>query len=136
MTTAQIIIVKKSWKILSKINPKLFGEVFYSKLFFDVPELKTYLKIDRDEQYRGLVFILNSIITSLDRPDELKNKIARLVKNNKKNSLLPQHYNKIGGALLWTVYNTLNKDLTPEIVEAWAAFNTMIKNMIVSLIES
>jgi hemoglobin-like flavoprotein len=136
MTAAQITIVKKSWKILSKINPELLGDAFYSKLFFDVPELKTYLKTDPDKQYRRLVFILNSIVTSLDRPGELKNEIARLVKNNKENGMLAEHCDKVGAALLWTIYNTLNKDLTPEIEEAWAAFNKMLKKVIFSLVES
>jgi len=136
MTAAQITIVKKSWKILSKINPELLGNVFYSKLVFDVPELKTNLKTDPDKQYRQLVIILNSMVTSLDRPDELKNEIARLVKNNKKDGTLSEHCDKVGAAFLWTIYNTLNKDLTPEIEEAWAAFNAMVKKVIFNLVGS
>ena len=40
MTKEQTLLVKKSWSIFREIDPVLVGDVFYSKLFFDMPYLE------------------------------------------------------------------------------------------------
>ena len=66
MTEKQIAAVKKSWKIIAQIESEIFGDVFYSKLFLDAPELRHLFKTNRAEQSRKLVMMLTYIITKLD----------------------------------------------------------------------
>ncbi len=50
MTAEQISLVKQTWKIFRDINPTIIGDVFYSKLFVDVPQVKHMFKNSREEQ--------------------------------------------------------------------------------------
>jgi len=36
----EIALIKKSWSLLEKIDPIVIGDMFYSKLFFENPELR------------------------------------------------------------------------------------------------
>ena len=45
MTREQILLVKKTWNIFREIDPILVGDVFYSKLFFDMPYLEKLFQV-------------------------------------------------------------------------------------------
>jgi hemoglobin-like flavoprotein len=132
MTSGQILLIKKSWKVLSKIRPELLGDVFYSKLFLEAPELKTYFKSAREDQSRKLIDMLNMIITSLDRLEELKSDIAGLAERHRRYGALPVHYERVGAALLWTIDNALGRDYTPEMEVAWEACYDLIRDAMLS----
>jgi hemoglobin-like flavoprotein len=40
MNKEQIQLVKQSWKLLRNIDPAIVGDLFYSKLFADNPQVK------------------------------------------------------------------------------------------------
>ncbi len=119
MTERQIALVKKSWKILSKINPVLVGDVFYSKLFLDNPQLKSMFQETRSEQAKKLVDMLNTIVTSLDRMEDLKEDIRQLAVRHKEYGVTSSHYSKVADALLWTLERGLGRDFDLEVQQAW-----------------
>ncbi|HET6721807.1 MAG TPA: hypothetical protein VFH07_03615, partial [Chitinophagaceae bacterium] len=77
MTTEQILLVKKSWSIFREIDPVLVGDVFYSKLFFDMPYLEKLFHTPKEEQSRKLIEMLSVIVGRLDRLEELTEEIRQ-----------------------------------------------------------
>ena len=77
LTKKEIVLIKKSWSLLGKVDPVIVGDVFYSKLFFDNPELRKMFPEDMESQYRKFVDMLNTIIARLEKIDELKGDICR-----------------------------------------------------------
>ena len=67
MTKEQTLLVKKSWSIFREIDPVLVGDVFYSKLFFDMPYLEKLFHTPKGEQSRKLIEMLSVIVGRLDR---------------------------------------------------------------------
>src|SRR5580765_2899060 len=66
MTEQQITLVKNSWKIFRKVDAGLIGDVFYSKLFCDNPQLQQMFPTSMEQQYRKLIDMLSVIIAKLD----------------------------------------------------------------------
>jgi hemoglobin-like flavoprotein len=131
MTTVQILAVKRSWRALQGINPQLIGDIFYSKLFADAPQLRKMFPKDMKEQNQKLIDMLASIVMRLDRPDELTDDIAAMAKRHAGYGVVPKHYELVGAALLWTLQKGLGRDWTPEVSNAWIACYTMLSNTMI-----
>jgi hemoglobin-like flavoprotein len=138
MTEAQILLIKKSWKLLRNIDPVLIGDVFYSKLFIDEPPLKHLFKHPIDAQSKKFVDMLSFIISRLDRLEELTEDIRQLAIRHVKYGVKAIDYDAVGNALLWTVQKGLGRDWNEEIKEAWAVcYQTLagtMKNAVKSII--
>lgn len=134
MTTAQIIIIKKTWNHFRGINPKLIGDIFYSKLFFENPSLRKMFPDKMDAQYQKLIDMMSTIVARLDNLDTLNNEIAAMAQRHEQYGVKPAHYKLVGKALLWTLKHGLGNDWTKETEEAWtkcytALAHTMKKGM-------
>ena len=131
MTKEQIILVKKSWSIFREIDPTVVGDVFYSKLFFDMPYLEKLFHTPKEEQSRKLIEMLSVIVGRLDNLEELTEEIKQLAIRHVQYGVKEQHYKAVGTALLWTLQQGLGRDWNEEIKEAWAScFNILSTTMI------
>ncbi len=131
MTQQQVQFVKASWRTFRSIDPVTVGDVFYTKLFYDHPSLKSLFKISKDEQSKKLIDMLNVIVGRLDRFDEMEGEVAAMGVRHVHYGVKPQHYKAVGEALLWTLQQGLGNDYTKEVAEAWAAcFNGLAASMI------
>ena len=119
LTKKEISLIKKTWATVRKINPATIGDVFYTKLFYDNPELRKMFPKNLDEQYKKLVDMLNIIIARLEKLDELKGEITNMAKRHFDYGVKPEHYNMVGTALLWTLQKTLGQEWTDDIRAAW-----------------
>ena len=119
LTKKETALIKKSWSLLGKIDPVIIGDTFYSKLFFDNPELRKMFPEDMEGQYRKLVDMLNTIVARLEKIDELKGDIVAMAKRHEGYGVKPHHYNLVGRALLWTLQKGLGKEYTDEVRSAW-----------------
>jgi hemoglobin-like flavoprotein len=132
MTTEQIALVKKTWKIFRDIDPVLIGDVFYSKLFVDVPQVKYMFRITRAEQSRKLIEMLNAIIGRLDKLDELTEDIRQLAQRHVRYGVQPFHYKQVGVALLWTLQQGLGTDWSKDVETAWEACYKILADIMIS----
>ena len=131
MTEQQITLVKNSWKIFRDIDPLLIGDVFYSKLFMDHPELKRMFPRNMEEQYKKLIDMLSAVIGRLERLDELTIEIAALAQRHVGYGVKPFHYQIVGEALLWTLQQGLGKDWDDDAKDAWlTCYNILSDTMI------
>lgn len=132
MTEKQIILVKKSWKVFRDIDPHKIGDVFYSKLFLDHPELRRMFPRNMDEQYRKLIDMLSTVVARLDNMDDLTNDIAAMARRHASYGVKNQHYKMVGDALLWTLQHGIGKDWTNEHLDAWSTcYNELAEAMMV-----
>jgi hemoglobin-like flavoprotein len=131
MTEEQIALVKKTWKIFRDIDPTLVGDVFYSKLFVEMPPLKHLFHNSREEQSKKLIEMINIIIGRLDRLNELTEDIKKLAVRHVNYGVKPTHYRYVGAALLWTLQQGLGSDWNKETETAWeACYKTLSDTMI------
>jgi len=131
MTKEQIILVKRSWSIFREIDPTVVGDVFYSKLFFDMPYLEKLFHTPKEEQSRKLIEMLSVIVGRLDNLEELTEEIKQLAIRHVQYGVKEQHYKAVGTALLWTLQQGLGRDWNEEIKEAWAScFHVLSTTMI------
>lgn len=131
LTTAQIQLVKRSWKSLRGIKPELIADIFYTKLFTDNPRVRKMFPADMQQQYNKLMDMLNSIIIRLDNLAELSDDITAMAQRHVGYGVKPQHYALVGNALLWTLKQGLGREWTPELENAWTVcYNTLAELMV------
>jgi len=131
MTEEQKGLVKNSWKIFRDIDPLLVGDVFYSKLFAECPDLKLMFPADMHRQYIKLVDMLGIIVARLDRLDSITNDIVALAKRHAGYGAKPEHYKMVGEALIWTLQQGFGNDWTPALNDAWLTCYTTLSNLMV-----
>lgn len=137
MTTEQVQLVKKTWRMFRGVSPATVGDLFYSKLFMDNPHLRKMFPADMEQQYQKLLDMLNSIVIRLDRLDELSEEVAAMAQRHVQYGVRPAHYKLVGSALLWTLQKGLGDEWTEAVENAWtvcysALSDTMIKNTCLS----
>lgn len=131
MTSQQVQAIKTSWKIFRSIDPVIVGDVFYTKLFHEYPQVKSMFKISKEEQSKKLIDMLNVIVGRLDKLDEINEDIAGLAIRHAQYGVKPEHYKAVGAALLWTLQQGLGADWTQATATAWkAGFDTLADTMI------
>jgi hemoglobin-like flavoprotein len=133
MTPEQIRIVKRTWKILMGIDPKIIGDAFYAKLFTDHPSLRKMFPSEMDKQYIKLVDMLSSIIMSLDQIESVSADIVAMSKRHTGYGVKPAHYDMVGSALIWMLQKGLGAEWNQDTEKAWrkcyqSLADTMIQN--------
>lgn len=121
MTKEQISLVKKTWGVFRKIDPLLVGDVFYSKLFLDMPHLENLFHSSKEEQSKKLIGMLTIIVGHLDNLEELTEEIKQLAIRHVQYGVKASHYKAVGIALLWTLEQGLGRDWNEEVKASWAA---------------
>lgn len=117
--------------MLRSVDPFIIGDAFYSKLFFDYPQVKNMFKNSKEEQSKKLIGMLNVIVGRLDRLGELSEEIAALAVRHVHYGVRPHHYKAVGAALLWTLQQGLGPDWNSDIALAWEkCFGVLADNMI------
>jgi hemoglobin-like flavoprotein len=119
MTEQEIILIKRSWRILRDINPVIVGDTFYSKLFADNPSLRKMFPKEMTLQYQKLMDMLSTIVARLDHFEKLTDDIVAMGKRHRGYGVKPEQYKYVGEALIWTLEKGLGADFTPEVKNAW-----------------
>ncbi len=121
MTNQQHQLVKQTWKLLREVDPAVLGDVFYGRLFFKYPALRSLFKGSMESQYQKFIDMLSIIVARLDRPDAVAQEIHQLARTHKGYGVEPWHYDIVGEALLWTLERGLGTDWNDEVKQAWVA---------------
>lgn len=120
MNEKQIKLVKSSWSLFRKIDPQIIGDVFYSRLFQQMPSLKGMFKSPMTDQYTKIVDTLSMIVSRLDHLEQITDEITQLAIRHTGYGVRPAHYKLVGDALLWTLEKGLGNDWNEETARAWA----------------
>jgi len=134
MKEEQITLVKNSWKMFRKVDAGLIGDVFYSKLFCDNPQLRSMFPSPMEQQYKKLIDMLSVVISRLDNISELAHDIKALAVRHESYGVKPQHYRAAGNALLWTLKRGLGNDWNNDLYEAWMAAYTKLSEAMIAAV--
>lgn len=130
MTTEQIQIVRKTWRKLMAIDQAIIGDLFYSKLFADHPELRRLFPKDMGQQYLKLTDMLTAITAGLNNFSSYSDELRAMGKRHVNYGVKYHHYNMVGDALLWTLQKGLGNEWNDNTAQAWAAcYNTLVEVM-------
>ena len=132
LTLEQIQLVKSSWGPFRRIDPKLVGDVFYSKLFMEHPPLRRLFPKDLEEQYQKLLAMVNLIVGRLNQIDKLTEDISDMARRHVRYGVKAEHYAAVGNALLWTLEQGMGKDWVPEVQQAWVACYTILSDTMIN----
>ncbi|MBL7703039.1 MAG: hypothetical protein JNM14_12375 [Ferruginibacter sp.] len=119
MTPQQVQLIKKSWRVFQQIKPEVVGDVFYSKLFADMPSLRKMYPKDMQQQYCKLIGMLNTLVSRIEQLGVLTEEMAAMAQRHEVYGVRPAHYKVVGKALLWTLEQGLGHDYTAEVEVAW-----------------
>jgi len=119
MTQKQIFLVQQTWKIFRRIRPEIIGDVFYSKLFVEMPALEKLFVNPLSNQYKKLIDMISLVVGRLKNFDEVTTDIRELAKRHVGYGVKPAHYKLVGDALMWTLEQGLGNDWNDEVKEAW-----------------
>ena len=133
LSKKEIALIKQSWTLLEKLNPIIIGDIFYSKLFFENPDLRKMFPQDMEGQYKKLVDMLDTIVARLENLDELKGDIVAMAKRHNDYGVKPQHYNLVGKALLYTFQKGLGKEWTDEVRSAWINCYSILSGTMITI---
>lgn len=118
--------------MLSGIDPSIVAGAFYAKLFVVHPGLKKLFPKDMEPQNVKLMDMLNTLVSRLDRLDELSGEIAAMAERHVGYGVKPNHYKLVGEALLWTIEKGLGNDWTEPVKTAWAAAYTVLSETMIN----
>jgi hemoglobin-like flavoprotein len=95
------------------------AELFYRKLFQMDPEIKPLFKGDMKAQGDKLVTSINLVVNSLNKLDHVVPALQDMGRRHLDYGVKAEHYDTVGGALLWTLEQGLGNDFTDEVKTAW-----------------
>lgn len=132
LTVEQIQLVKNTWGPFRRIDPKLVGDVFYSKLFMEHPGLRRLFPKDMEEQYQKLLAMVNLIVGRLHQIDKLTDDISEMARRHVRYGVKAEHYTAVGNALFWTLEQGMGRDWVPEVKQAWTACYTILSDTMIN----
>ncbi len=120
MSPPQVHLIRKSFAELQR-HQHVSALVFYRRLFELDPTLRPLFKGDIEEQARKLLDMLAALISLLESPLGLELELREMGLRHASYGVKDVHYATVGQALLDMLTETLTKDFTPEVREAWTA---------------
>lgn len=131
MSPQQIADIQSSFGQLAP-HAEQVASRFYSRLFETAPEVRPLFKGNIAEQGQKLMATLGVIVTGLNDLQTLLPVAADLAKRHVGYGVEPNHYAKVGAALIDTLERELGSALfTSDVRDAWAsAYHTLAQAMI------
>ena len=119
MAPETIALLQDSWRKVAPIADQA-ARLFYDRLFAIEPPLRALFRsTDFDSQRRKLVQALTTVITNLEKIEELVPTIEALGSRHAGYGVQERHYDAVGKALLWTLEQRLGNAWTDEVKTAW-----------------
>jgi hemoglobin-like flavoprotein len=120
LTTEQKRLVRSPWALVMPIQDEA-ARLFYDRLFDIDPSTKPlFASTDMAEQGKMLMQMINVAVASLERLDAIRFAVKDLGRRHEGYGVKEEHYESVGAALLWTLWQGLGEQFTPEVEEAWA----------------
>jgi hemoglobin-like flavoprotein len=127
VTPHQIDLVQASWKQVRPVA-ETAAQMFYGRLFFLDPSLRTLFRGDLREQGQKLMAMISFTVNGLARLDQLVPTVKALGRRHAAYGVRPEHYYTVGAALLWTLEQGLGAAFTPAVRDAWVAAYGVLAN--------
>lgn len=130
MTPEQKNLVRESWANILPVKQTV-ADLFYARLFEQFPEVRDYFDCDMREQGTKLMDMLSMVVDSLD---DLEASFTQLRESGQAHAgygVLPEDYQKVASAFLWTLRQGLGDAYTPEVEQAWIAIYQVVARVMI-----
>jgi len=125
MTDEQIDLVQESFAKVAPIADQA-ADLFYDRLFETAPEVRELFPTEMGEQKKKLMQMIGVAVQNLRNADVLVPAVQALGERHVDYNVKDEHYDSVGGALLWTLEQGLGDGYTPEVAEAWTTVYTVL----------
>ncbi|MCI4663794.1 MAG: globin domain-containing protein [Neomegalonema sp.] len=136
LTAEQIDQIQASF---AKVQPiaGIAAEIFYARLFTIAPEVQPLFKgepgsPEMAEQGKKLMATLAVVVNGLKDLDAIAPTAAALAQRHVEYGVKPEHYDKVGEALLFTLEKGLGDAFTPELKAGWASAYGVLAGAMIS----
>jgi len=119
MTPEQIKLVQDSFKSVAPIADAA-ADIFYDRLFEVAPQLRPMFPQDMREQKKKLMQMIGTAVNSLHQVETIVGAVQDLGRRHVGYGVKNEHYDIVGGALLYTLGKGLGDAFTPDVEKAWA----------------
>jgi len=132
MTPQQVSQVQASFIKVAPIANRA-AALFYGRLFETAPETRALFCGDMGRQGRKLMAAVATVVNSLGDFEAIVPVARDLAKRHVAYGVAPEHYARVGSALLWTLEQGLGDEFTPALRAAWeTAYSALSEVMIAS----
>jgi hemoglobin-like flavoprotein len=133
ITPAQVELVQSSFQHVLPIAD-VAGLLFYERIFTMAPEARALFGDDIALQASRTMAAVKTAVDGLDDVDQIAPFLVRLGARHVRYGVQPEHFDLVGGALLWTLEQGLGDAFTPEVHDAWsAAFGLIARAMLTGM---
>ena len=110
------------------------GMLFYERIFTLAPEARALFGDDIALQASRTMAAVKTAVDGLGDVDQVAPFLVRLGARHVRYGVHPEHFDLVGGALLWTLEQGLGEAFTPEVHEAWeATFGVIARAMLIGM---
>ncbi|MEO1493292.1 MAG: globin family protein [Pseudomonadota bacterium] len=131
MTPEQVTMVQKSFEKVAPIADKA-ADIFYDRLFEVAPEVRPLFAADMSRQKEVLMQTLGTAVQNLHQVDTILPVVKELGVKHVGYGVKDEHYDIVGGALLYTLEKGLGDDWNDELKEAWTETYGTVANVMKS----
>ena len=130
MTPKQIENVMNTWDFVV-LNTAEAGKIFYDRLFEIDPKLRSLFKGNMESQEQKLISMITFVVHKLNNLNEVVKDVKALGERHSNYKVLPEYYNTVGAALLWTLEQALGSKWNDEVREAWTKAYTILSSTMI-----
>ncbi len=131
MTPSQIRLVQDTFARVAPVAENA-AELFYARLLFLDPTLKSLFRGDLQQQGCMLMQTLALAVRSLQNPAPLVPALEQMGRRHAGYGVTEAHYDTVAAALLWTLEQGLADAWTPAAVDAWTAAYSLLADVMKS----
>ncbi|MEQ9520857.1 MAG: globin family protein [Parvibaculum sp.] len=131
MTPMDRIRVQDTFEAVKPIADQA-AALFYGRLFEIAPEVKPLFKGDMQDQGRKLMKTLAIAVASLNDLAAIVPTLEKLGQGHVAYGVQPEHYAKVGEALLWTLGQGLGEVFTEEVENSWEQVYQILSNTMIA----
>jgi len=131
MSLHQIDLVRESFALLDPIR-ETAAILFYARLFELAPEVRPLFRRDLSQQGAKLMAAIALVVHNLDRIETIRPDIVALAHRHVGYGASEAHYAAVGDALIWTLKQGLEDNLSEDATKAWAAAYKLLSDTMIA----
>ena len=128
--------LKSTWKAVTQHGDDV-ALYFYAHLFVSHPELREMFPLAMEAQRDRLVGALGRVVSNVDELGQIVPYVEQLGRDHRRFGVIAEHYDAVGGSLLWTLKHFLGEEWTADVARDWAdAYGAVAAAMVAAAEES
>jgi len=118
LTNTDIDLVQDSFALVLPIADQA-GMLFYGRIFELAPEARALFGDDLPLQASRTMAAVKTAVDGLRDLDRIGPMLVRLGARHARYGVVPEHFEVVGAALMWTLEQGLGEAFTPRVAAAW-----------------